>query len=205
MNKDVLQCPNCGAPIEGLICKYCGANVSGDLVNKGVMEEEVYPLLNIDQPDFQLDGIGHSFGMAGLFIFFSLIFDILFFFSNKMVLLYMLPFMLYGLYGLIKTLSVVLKYKKVIKKGQTIYGTVYGYEGERVNDFIGNNITLDKLYELAAPVIKIKVDTFEGTKCIKYKLHSSYKPFPIGQKIKMKKLNSSYVIVDDENYHFKNQ
>ena len=173
------NCSNCGAPITTEICPYCGTatNVTSSQAN---ME---FPVIECKEAHLNFWNTVFPLIFAIMFGSFGLIFPLAFTiksaFDEEMKLsiwTFCSMFAIIGIIAFIIVLKNVIQYLTIASKGDEIEGTVYGY----MND----NVFLNGA---PAQIVKIRIETDEGSRFILYQTGDTKQPYAINSKIKLKK------------------
>lgn len=184
MEEDKKQhCQNCGAPVTTEICPYCHA-FTGLQTKEADME---YPVLECKESFINFWNTIFPLMFAIPFGFFGFIFPIIFICmeiatsTSEGSIINVLPVLLFciipallSIGAFIITFKSIKRYLIVKKKGEEIYGTVYGYMD-------------DNLYINGSPaqIVKILIESSEGKRFILYQTGDTIKPYKINSKIKL--------------------
>ncbi len=189
-NNNIKHCPNCGAPMTSEVCPYC-KNFTGLDTATADME---YPVIECKEAN--IGSIWFPLIFALGFGFFGFVFPIIMVTTSgdNNILFVLLFCSLFGIVGIAAFVIVMVKVIRVLLvkfKGKEIETTVYGY----MNDNLFIN-------DAPAQIVKLLVQTDEGSKFILYQLEDTKKPYKVNSKIKLSVYKDVFMIKKDKKTYF---
>lgn len=160
-------CPNCGAPVPGETCPYCGT------VFESNMTPEDYPEVVCNFAGITFQEIRFYFGV----IIFSVIAAICIISQSDYGegMLFALVFSLPGIIILIVLIKKILTYILLTVNGHDTDGEVYGYK----NDHLKKG---DDYCQIAKVVVNAPI----GKKVLLVPLHKTERPYPLNSRVKVR-------------------